>query len=234
MEHAPNVPENLKNVRQYGKFTHQDMADIRLAQIQGEVNYITANNATSIPDEYFRKEYADYQIPDYEQNNYVVALEARLFDQQTGRKISVPIVQIFDPQTFEALKAQNGFYGKTTHILHNPTFGTGKKTQPKKETGAENLTNTGDTTINPLAPNEPPNKPNDVNEGDETTPQDEKNATQGEQTVGEEYTIDDIKKIDKIGEARKAYKSIMGKNPPPSHDLDTLKLAIGEHLGDVK
>lgn len=118
---AREVPDKLKNVKMTRNRTHEQMEDLRIAQVTGETGKVTANKSRSIADEYFRKAYGNYQINDFDADSYHVAMEARLFNHQTGAKMSVPRVQIFDQQTFKRLVDTNGFHGHVTYVLHDPT-----------------------------------------------------------------------------------------------------------------
>lgn len=130
------VSERLKNVRMSGKRTHQQMEDLRIAQVSGETKMVKANRASKIQDEHFRKEFSGYEIPEYESDNYHVVMEARLFNHQTGAKLSRPKVQIFDPATFDRLIKTNGFYGHTTYIIHDPSV---SGSAPKKSEEVKQL-----------------------------------------------------------------------------------------------
>ena len=87
---------------------------------QESIDTVPANNADHIDDEYFG-EYEGYEIRKHEQHLYHVVMEARLFDQRTGRRKSISRVQKFTEANFELVKNSNGFNGYTVHILHNPT-----------------------------------------------------------------------------------------------------------------
>jgi hypothetical protein len=128
------VPERLKSVKMSGNRTHAEMEILREKQVNGETGKIPANKANAINDEHFRKEYGRYMINDYDANVYHVAMEARLFNHQTGAKISRSKVQTFEPATFRQLIANNGFHGHITFILHDPTL---KQTEAGETKGVD-------------------------------------------------------------------------------------------------
>lgn len=95
------------------------MQALKVAQMQGEVKKVPANNADEIKDAHF-KQYEGHMINEHETHIYHVAMEARLFSTSTGEKLSRSRVQKFDKKNFENMKEGNGFNGWTIHILHNP------------------------------------------------------------------------------------------------------------------
>jgi len=129
--------------------THSEMEELHLKQIQGEVEFVDANNAgDNIKDEHFAAQYSDHKIPAHEKHIYHVAVEARMFNQATGEKISNATVKKFNKETFAFMKKQEAFKGQTVHILHNPEL-EGLKGKEKAAAKVENLGGTTPPTETP-------------------------------------------------------------------------------------
>lgn len=113
---------NPHNHQAHG-LTVAQMANLRVQQEEETVEMMPCNNARpdQIKDAIFREAFSNYQIPRVESHVYVVAIESRLFDHQTGERLSIAIVDKFTAEMFEFMKA-HGWGGKTVHILHNPTL----------------------------------------------------------------------------------------------------------------
>lgn len=119
----PLIPESKMNAKSAFGYTIGQLLEIQQRQIDKAVRLIPANNAERFQDKYFEEEYAGYEIAEHDAVHFHVALEARTFDPQTGVKLSVPHVQIFDQPTFDFManmKPISGFHGKLMHILHDP------------------------------------------------------------------------------------------------------------------
>jgi hypothetical protein len=228
---AREVPDKLKNVKMTRNRTHEQMEDLRMAQVTGETDKVAANKADSITDEYFRKAFGNYQINDYDADSYHVAMEARLFNHQTGAKMSVPRIQIFDVQTFKRLVDTNGFHGHTTYVLHDPTH------QPIK--GVEK---TGKVVGNPGIPvGGTPVGVGGVGVGNGPGP-DPGHGT-GEPGAGEEGTDDggkgpvDPNTIDvstlNDSDARALYMDLSGKSPDGRWNREKIDEKIKELQGNL-
>lgn len=123
--------EKSKEIRAHG-MTHGELEKVRQEQIQGTVEMVPANNSDSFQDKYFEQDYKGYQIPYHETMHYHIALESRSFDPQSGERLSRPSVQVMDTATFDmmmSVKPHGGFYGRLTHILHNPKLQAAKKSE---------------------------------------------------------------------------------------------------------
>jgi hypothetical protein len=119
--------------------THSEMEELHQKQIHGDVEMVAANNAgDNIKDEYFKASYAEHKIPAHEKHVYHVAVESRMFDQNTGEKSSTSTVKKFGPEAFEFMKKQEAFKGQTVHILHNPALDE-MKGKEKKAAQQENV-----------------------------------------------------------------------------------------------
>lgn len=126
-----------KTMQAHG-LTHKQIEEIGLAQKNGEVNLIPANNAGKgqINDPYFKEDYADYKIPDYEEKNtYHVAEESRQFKAfgATPERMSVPKVNKYNLAAFKFMQDNHGFEGKIVHILHDPTKASGDVEEDEDE-----------------------------------------------------------------------------------------------------
>lgn len=118
------INPEIENLHQSHGYTHAQVEEIRQMQIEKRVPMIPANNADNFQDEIFEKDFKGYQIPKHESLHYHIAIESRLFDPQTGKRLSIAIVQIYDVATYRMLlnmSPYDGFHGKLTHILHDPT-----------------------------------------------------------------------------------------------------------------
>lgn len=115
----------LANKHQAHGFTHAQIEEIGMQQVNGEEPLIPANNAApdQIGDPFFKKDYANFKIAEHEKGYYHVAKEARLFSQTGAEplRLSVPSVIKMFPKMFEFMKENHAFDGAITHILHDPT-----------------------------------------------------------------------------------------------------------------
>lgn len=130
-------------IKQAHGLTHDQIADLRIQQLQDEVETRTANNAgENINDPYFKEQFADHQIPTHEAHLYHVVVEDRAFKANgpTPVKTSEPVVHTFTKEAFAFQKKHNGFHGegKQIHILHDPTLEGIRKIAEDKDDG-ENL-----------------------------------------------------------------------------------------------
>lgn len=116
-----NPLPNPHNHQAHG-LTVAQMANLRVQQEEETVELMPCNNARpdQIKDAIFREAFSNYQIPRVESHIYVVAVEPRLFDHQTGERLSVATVHKFTREAYEFMKENHGFSGKVVHILHNP------------------------------------------------------------------------------------------------------------------
>lgn len=115
--------QNRDKKRAHGRTFAENKA-IREKQVRGEVEMIPANNAGNFQDDYFKKVFEGYQIPEHERDCYHVALEARSFNPSTGEKLSKPRVQTYSRMTYTNMRDQkpySGFHGFSVHVLHDPT-----------------------------------------------------------------------------------------------------------------
>lgn len=253
---AREVPERLKNVRMAGKRTHAQMEELRIAQVNGETEKMRANRVDKINDEHFRKEFGDYKINDYDADSYHVAMEARLFNHQTGAKISHAKVQVFDPATFKQLVANNGFHGYTTFILHDPTVASsssdngnipgvdpktgkvktteaGKPETTSKPVGGQGDPNAGRLGVD-LGPDDP--NPNKLRDGVGTNddPNGSLENTTDENSVGpNDPNAVDLTSMNE-SDAKALYMDLTGKSADGRWSLEKLKEKIAEIRGDVK
>lgn len=121
--------QNKDKKRAHGRTFAENKA-IREKQVRGEVEMIPANNAGNFQDDYFKKVFEGYQIPEHERDCYHVALEARSFNPSTGEKLSKPRVQTYSRMTYTNMRDQkpySGFHGFSVHVLHDPTRLSAKK-----------------------------------------------------------------------------------------------------------
>lgn len=63
----------------------------------------------------------NYIVPDKEQGDYHVVLEVRQFDPKTGKRLSKPRIQKFDPKTWNTVGRVLRQQGYDITILHDPT-----------------------------------------------------------------------------------------------------------------
>ncbi len=107
-----------------GLYSASQLRDIQKQQQKGSMKMIVANKASesNIKDEYFRQLYTDFKIPAIESNYYHVAVESRLFDPLSGKRLTAPKVSVFNPEMFASLESLGNFKGKTVVILHDPTL----------------------------------------------------------------------------------------------------------------
>ena len=233
------ISDNIKKVHMGAGRTHEQMEQLRRQQVNGEIGTVAANRAGEgeIKDEHFAKEFTDYEIPEHESGNYAVAMEARLFDHQTGRKLSRPKIQYFDPKTFDNLLKTNGFHGHVTYILHDPTLGAKKKKGDEQSesdfiksqlvTDSGKIKTTGPGQVEKTA--NPPgqemlvgaNNPEEVIGGADL------NNVQSDQPL---VNVDELTTETK---ARKAYMDLTGKQPDNRWGLDRLKKEINEIQGNI-
>jgi hypothetical protein len=253
---AREIPDKLKNRKMTPNRTHEQMEDLRIAQVNNETEKMPANKARSIPDEYFRKEYENYKINEYDADSYHVAMEARLFNQQTGQKISRSRVQVFDPQTFKRLVDSNGFHGHVTYVLHDPTLASvkaepikGLDTKTGKVIGNPGepvgSTNPGITPAGPAANtgNEAENSGNNSEENGnnsgtlENTDTNSGGATTKDADIGTGPGPNDPNNTDaeslNDADARALYMDLSGKSPDGRWSRKKLNEEIAELQGKV-
>src|SRR4051812_49073722 len=117
-----------KSIKQNHGLTHEEMADLRIRQMQDEVEMVPANNAgENINDKIFKEEYADFEIPKHETHLWHVATESRLFNQTSGERLSSSTVKTYTPVAYKFNKENHGFDGMTIHVLHNPELESGSE-----------------------------------------------------------------------------------------------------------
>ena len=63
----------------------------------------------------------NYIVPKGEEGTYHCRIEQVNFDQHTGKRLSKPIVQKFEPKMFDTIVRNLKQQGWTIDILHNPT-----------------------------------------------------------------------------------------------------------------
>lgn len=63
----------------------------------------------------------NYIVPKGEEGTYHCRIEQVNFDQRTGKRLSKPIVQKFEPKMFDTIVRNLNQQGWTIDILHNPT-----------------------------------------------------------------------------------------------------------------
>ena len=63
----------------------------------------------------------NYIVPKGEEGTYHCRIEQVNFDQRTGKRLSKPIVQKFEPKMFDTIVRNLKQQGWTIDILHNPT-----------------------------------------------------------------------------------------------------------------
>lgn len=118
-------------VKQAHGLTPEEMADLRVHQMNDTVPMIPANNAAEdqIKDPYFKAKYKDHMIPEVERNHYHVVTEARLFKAQGSvpEKLSEDVLHVFTKEAFKFQMEHEAFKGMDVHILHNPTLNTAEK-----------------------------------------------------------------------------------------------------------
>lgn len=86
--------------------------ELHRAQVQGAAPTMIAANG---------KDAGGYKIAEHEKHLFHVELEIPQYNVTSGAKLSTPSVQMYTPKEFEATKANGGFAGYATKILHNPT-----------------------------------------------------------------------------------------------------------------
>ena len=96
------------------------MRAFHLDQQQGVVKIMPANNSESIKDKHFEG-FIGHEIPTVEGHLYHVAMEMRVFEPNTGEKLSKSSVKKYTPEMFEFQKNHGGFKGYQVHVLHNPS-----------------------------------------------------------------------------------------------------------------
>lgn len=101
--------QDLSNKKQSHGLTHQQMADLKHAQVNREAKKIKANKDSSV------------EIPEVETHLVHARIESPQFDSKTGKKQSVPKIQVFYPEEFEAAIKSGAFVDMTVDIVHLPT-----------------------------------------------------------------------------------------------------------------
>lgn len=92
--------------------SRKEAADLHYKQINGlETDKVKANGADA----------AGYKVDKSEAHLVHVELEIPNFDQSTGAKLSNGFVQKYGVKEFEAAKANGGFTGYATKVLHSPS-----------------------------------------------------------------------------------------------------------------
>lgn len=109
-----------KPVKQAHGMSHSQMEQLKQKQMDGTVEMVPANRGNDIKDPYFKEAYEGHQIPANETHIYHVAMEARLFSQATGERLSVSRVQKFDQANWDLVKDR--LNGWTVEIIHNPSI----------------------------------------------------------------------------------------------------------------
>jgi hypothetical protein len=155
------------------------------------------NQRHNLKDEHFLTAFGDHEIAVHDDNCYHVCIEARTFHKDTGQKLSVPRVQIFNPQMWEFMKNKTRYFeGQSVFVLHDPTI-------PDTEQDEEPVMESGETTSVPFA---------------------FKGAEDdwGSEETEEEYTITDVKKVGKATAAKLAKADI--HTVEELAEIDTLEL----------
>ena len=101
--------------------TYKEQQELGYQQKAKTMPMVDCNNAKpeDFQDEYFKKQFANHKIGADIKHRYIVAMEVRSFNQQSGVKISQAQVQSFDEKNFEMMK-KLVLPAQTTHILHYP------------------------------------------------------------------------------------------------------------------
>lgn len=126
--------DKSKIIQSHG-MTHEEVEELRIKQLHGQVEMIPANNAgDAIRDPYFAKEYYDYQIPAHEKHIFHIATESRMFSPTgaTPERTSFSVVQTLTKEAYELQKKANAFAGQIVHILNNPELNEVKKAKVEK------------------------------------------------------------------------------------------------------
>lgn len=79
---------------------------------------------------------SDYELPEHEQHLIHASIEAPLYSQQTGQKISTPRVQKFSENEFKHTKESRVFEGYEIEILHAPESFSNEGKAAKRSTAA--------------------------------------------------------------------------------------------------
>jgi hypothetical protein len=230
---AREVQERLKKVHMGAGRTHSEMEELRIAQVSGDIEKIKPNRVDKINDEHFKKAFSRYRIPEHEVNNYHVAMEARLFNTQTGAKISHPKVQVFDPATFARLLKTNGFHGYTTFILHDPTIKNSDVDDLDDETASlvddktGKVRGTGENESGTPFGGRGDVDPNDVNDTNTSDIVDTNNMNPNDPA---NVDLDSLNESD----LKSLYMDLTGKSADGRWSSEKLKEKIAEIRGDVK
>lgn len=79
----------------------------------------------------------NYIVPENERHVFHVKQEIRSYDQKTGRKISVPVVQKYGAKTFNQIERQLRLQGWELEILYNPKAFLEEMKQVQKKSQAD-------------------------------------------------------------------------------------------------
>ena len=79
----------------------------------------------------------NYIVPDKEQGDYHVVLEVRQFDPKTGKRLSKPRIQKFDPKTWNTVGRVLRQQGYDLTILHDPTEWNKRQAEKAAKSAAE-------------------------------------------------------------------------------------------------
>lgn len=110
--------------------TQDQMQELKYAQSMGTQEMVDANKNS------------EYKIPAVEQHLVHAVIEAEEYDSKTGKKLSVPLKQVFYKDEFKRIEETGGFSGYTVTVIHEPVSGAAKKATAKSEasSGTEPVT----------------------------------------------------------------------------------------------
>lgn len=100
--------EPQKRVVAHG-MSREELDELRYKQNYDEaVPTVKAANSSS----------KDYAVPQHEEHMVHISMEAKVYSQKNGEKLTKPRVQKFYPQEFGAMEARGAFKGYTVDVLH--------------------------------------------------------------------------------------------------------------------
>lgn len=80
----------------------------------------------------------NYIVEEREQKLYHCLIEVRRFDASTGKRLSVPRIQKFEPRAFESFQRRElELQGYTIEVLHNPKEWAKKQAEEAKKAEAK-------------------------------------------------------------------------------------------------
>lgn len=102
--------------------TARQFEEIRQRKLSNDIEMIPGNCAGKMKDKLFNKDFENYQLPMHERNHVHVAMELRLFDNMSGQRQSVAMVQKFEENSWKAMVDSDVFKTYTSEFIHNPTL----------------------------------------------------------------------------------------------------------------